>query len=242
MPKGNNIKWRKADETKLSRTVGKFNAKRTRLIKMVPELEDILPKKMSVKDLRDAISTRNDFNKTISRLERFLMKGAEDMVTTEGGVRTTKYQIKELQIQQRTINQYRAAQRKEANVSTEKGTMGSINKMNLRPLTRDVNKIKQEMWKSIVNSYEKQSMDTYYKQRDVKYKDNYLKALKNRFGNALKEDIKEIEEMKPEDVITMYYYDPNLQIDFVYDPEEEENMVRWFHETFQDYRNTLNNK
>lgn len=237
MPKRSDIKWRKADQTKLSRTVGKFNAKRTRLIKIVPELEQFLPPKMNVQNLKTGISTRNDFNKTINRLERFLVKGAEDMVTTEGGVQTTKYQINELKIQQRTINQYRAKARKEANVSTEKGTMGAIKKMNLRPLTKNIEKTPKEMWDKLVNSYERQSMDTYYSSRDEMYKRNYLNAFKQTLANEIPDVYEKVSKMKAEDVVNMYYYDPNLQLDFFYpvEGENQTNMGRWYRDTFESY-------
>lgn len=237
MPKTYNIKWRAKDAKQLSGKVRTFNAKRTKLIKLVPELEDILPPKQNVKELRESILTRNDFNKVLARLDRFLVKGAEDTITTEGGVVTTKYQINELKIQQRTINQIRAAKREKADPSTLRGTMGSIKKMNLRPKTLNIDKAQKESWDNIVNIYEKQSMDKYYKEHDELYKENYLKALKKTYGTfAGYEEIRKlIESLPPSTVVDMYFFDPNLQMDFLYPiPGEDVN------KDFEFYVNSLN--
>lgn len=237
MPKTYNIRWSAKDTKQLSGKVRTFNTKRTKLIKLVPELEDILPPKANVSELRSSITTRKDFNKVIARLDRFLVKGAEDTITTEGGVVTTKYQLNELKIQQRTINQYRASQRKKADVSTERGTMGAINKMNLRPKTLKVEKASKEMWDSLVKSYERQSMDTYYNERDEIYKKNYLTALKNVFGDIDNDVIETVEGMEAKDVVDMFYYDPNLQIDFLYpvDDESTADSLRFYKQTLNEY-------
>lgn len=101
MPRVSQIKWRDADKAELAKQVRRFNAKRTRLIKIVPELEDILPKKASVNEIRKNVVSRSDFNKQIASLKRFMEKGMEDTVTTKQGVVTTKYQLRELQIQKK---------------------------------------------------------------------------------------------------------------------------------------------
>lgn len=45
MPKQYNIKWRKSDREKISKTVRKFNAKITRTLKKHPEFAPYLPEK-----------------------------------------------------------------------------------------------------------------------------------------------------------------------------------------------------
>lgn len=237
MPKTYNIKWSAKDAKKLSGKVRSFNTKRTKLIKLVPELEDILPPRANVNELRESILTRNDLNKVLARLDRFLIKGAEDTITTEGGIVTTKYQINELKIQQRTINQIRAAKREKADPSTLRGTMGSIKKMNLRPKTLDIDKAKKESWDNIVNTYEKQSMDKFYKEHDELYKENYLIALEKVYGSFA--GYKEVEELvknlPANTVVDMYFFDPNLQMDFLYPiPGEDAS------KDFEFYVNSLN--
>ena len=89
MQKRYNIKWRDTDEKELAKMVRKFNAKRTRLLKQVPELEDFLPPKQSTKDIKNAVKTRRDFNNAMNSLDRFMRKGAEKPIVTKEGVKTT---------------------------------------------------------------------------------------------------------------------------------------------------------
>lgn len=234
-----NIKWRNIDSKNLAKRVRAFNAKRTRLIKQVPELADILPAKVTVQELKANITTRSDFNKTIARLNRFMVKGAESTVTTKQGVVTTKYQIRELQINKAIINRRRAIMRKNENISLERGTTGSINKTNLRPKKLNVDAIGKSLWKEVVHNFEAQAMDTYYRKQDEKYKKNYLKAVKDAYGDNAP-ILEKLEQLPGEVIADMFYYDPNLQIDFHYPIDEEdaaENYV-FFEETFKDYLKT----
>ena len=223
MPKSNNIKWREIDQKKLSNTVRKFNAKRTRLIKIVPELEEILPKKVNVQNIKSNIKTRNDFNKSIASLERFMKKGAEKVTVTKSGVRTTKYQLDELKIQHRIINLQRKAKRKEAKVSTSKGTMGSINTRHLTPKKNNSQNIPKNMWQNYIDSVQKQIYDTYYEGKSNMYRDNYFKAVMINLGEDFANELREItNNISNEDFYKAYYANPDLQPEFYYSMEEQE--------------------
>lgn len=235
MPKRYNIKWRESDEKELAKAVRKFNAKRTRLLKQVPELEDFLPDKLNVQDIKRETKTRSDFNKTLNSINRFMRKGAEKPIVTEQGVKTTQYEKNELQIKIRTINQRRAAERKRANVSTEKGTMGTIQANNLNPKKVDINKVKKSDWKKFVESVEKQSKDIYQKEKYDRYKENFIKGLQNAFGEKADQLISMVEQIDPATLTQMYYDDPIIQIDFIYDPIEMQAKIDAMTEHLQGY-------
>lgn len=220
MQKRYNIKWRDTDEKELAKAVRKFNAKRTRLIKQVPELEEFLPPKQSTKDIKNAIKTRRDYNNALNSLERFMRKGAEKPIVTKEGVKTTAYEKKEIEIKVRAINQRRAAELKKAAPSTEKGTMGTVKNNNLKPKKYDIDKIKKSDWKKFVESVEKQSKDSYNVDKYERYKKNFIKGLENVFGEKGRELIDIVEQINAEKLVQMYYDDPILQIDFIYDPLE----------------------
>lgn len=222
MAKTSQIKWRKKDNDLLAQRVRVFNAKRTRLIKQVPELADILPNKVSVKDLKNNIYSRKDFNRTIKSLNRFMKKGAEDTVTTKQGVVTTKYQLNEIKIQTQSINATRRAKRKASGASTEKGTMGSIEKMNLNDKVVNVNEIPKEAWENFINTLSFQTMDTYYKYKNDIYKQNYIKALENELGNYGINIQELVNQLPPDYLVDKFYLEPRLQIDFIYTVEEQE--------------------
>lgn len=237
MSKKYNIKWRDSDRKELATAVRKFNTKRTKLLKQVPELEDFLPKKASVKEIKDSVRTRRDFNNELKSLERFLAKGAEKPIVTKEGVKTTQYQKRELLIKVNAINARRRAELKKAAPSTEKGTMGTIRENNLLPKNADINKVKKSDWAKYVESVEKQSKDRYLDDRTVRYKENYLKGLENVFGEK-GIHIKQLASQLSGDVLMdMYYNDPVLQLDFIYDPLEMEVIIEAMEEHLQEYLN-----
>lgn len=239
MQKRYNIKWRDSDEKELSKAVRKFNAKRTRLLKQVPELEEFLPPKQSVKALRDSIKTRRDFRNEINSIERFMQKGAEKPIVTAEGVKTTAYEKKELGIKIRAINARRAAERKRANVSTEKGTMGTIRANNLQPKQVNIDKIKKSDWNKFVESVEKQARDSYSQEKYERYKENFIKGLENAFGESGAELVALAEQIDPETLAQMYFDDPILQIDFIYDPLEMQVKIDAMTEHLQGYLETV---
>ena len=220
MQKRYNIKWRNTDEKELAKAVRKFNAKRTRLLKQVPELEEFLPPKASTKEIRKSVQSRRDLKNELNSLERFMRKGAEKPIVTKEGIKTTVYEKKEISIKVRAINQRRATELKKAAPSTEKGTMGTVRENNLKPKQYDIDKIKKSDWKKFVESVEKQSKDSYASDRYDRYKENFIKGLENAFGEKGSELIEIAKQIDAETLTQMYYDDPILQIDFIYDPLE----------------------
>lgn len=216
-----NIKWRKQDKQKVTNTVKQFNSKITRLLKKNPALKPYLPDRINAKELTKNIQTRSDFNREINSISRFLKRGAESPITTDTGLRTTQWQRRELGYKVANINRQRTAERKRANVSTFKGTMGSIQKNNLEPKQYDFNKIKPSDWDKFVQNVEKQVKENYFSEKNELYKQNYMTAISNVFNKEDSARLSAILQNIPaEDLIDLFYSDPVLQIDFVYDPLE----------------------
>ncbi len=191
MPREYNIRWRKADNADLSRTVKIFNAKITRLVNngISPE---ILPNKISVKEIRKQIRTRREFNRNINSLMRFSRRGAEDAVPLESGHTITKWQKREISIKLSSINSARTYKRKiysEAEallggkpLGVARGMMGDVRQENLLPKRLNINKIKPgEEWFRTMKNLEEQ-LSSY--RNDKLYKDNYIKAIDGAFSNS----------------------------------------------------------
>lgn len=232
-----NIRWRDSDRKALANAARKFNAKRTRLLKQVPELEDFLPEKVNVQDMKKSVKTRRDLNNLLKSLDRFLVKGAEKPIVTKEGVKTTQYQKRELQIKVNAINARRRAELKKAAPSTEKGTMGTIRENNLLPKNADINKVKKSDWAKYVESVEKQSKDSYSDERIESYKKNFIKGLENAFGEK-GNNLKQLAmQLSGDTLMEMYYNDPVLQIDFIYDPLEMQVKIEAMEEHLQEYLN-----
>lgn len=96
MSKSSKIRWRERDTQQLAKKVKNFNAKLTRLTKKNPALAEILPDKVSMKDLRGDITNRQEYNRVIKALSAFTEKGAEEVVTGKSGVTTTKWQLQQV--------------------------------------------------------------------------------------------------------------------------------------------------
>lgn len=71
MSKQPNIRWRKRDNETLRKAVKNYNAKITRLERNKPDLSNVLPERITVKEMRGLIKTRKDFNAQIDKLKDF---------------------------------------------------------------------------------------------------------------------------------------------------------------------------
>lgn len=220
MPRQYNIKWRNKDKTRLSNTVRQFNAKITRMLKKNPELAPYLPERLTVQGLRDKIQTRQDFNREIKSARRFLKPGAETPVTSATGIRTTRWEKREIGIKVGVINRRRNRELKKMNPTTEKGTMGTIRENNLRPKKYDIDKIKASDWDMFVYGVEKQIMSGYTAQKNELYKQNFIKAVKTAFGSKGTEIVEMAQSIPADILVELYYNDPVLQVEFIYNPLE----------------------
>ena len=208
------------ERAELAKEVRRFNTKRTKLINELPQLESYLPEKLSTDKIYDTITDRKDFKETIKSIDRFLKPGAEKPVFTAKGIKTTEYEIKETKKKVDTINKRRRHEKEKANVSTTKGTMGTIRANNLNDKKFDINKMTTGDWESFKASVEKQFASSYFNEKNDLYKENYLKGLENEGyllnpkGRALYD---RISKMNPKLLADMFYDDPVLQLEFVYD-------------------------
>lgn len=177
------IKWNDAQKKRLAVNVGRFNAKITRTLKANPNLAPYLPKKLDAKELRKTIKTNKDLTYLVQSIDRAFKPNAFEPVNNAEGVTTTKYQIREIQIKNRRINTQRKREADELQLSTEKGTMGTVGANNLKPRKKfDFEKIKPSEWDLFVASTEKQAMDSYKDTKWDLYKQNYLKACSEQLG------------------------------------------------------------
>lgn len=220
MPRTSSIKWRKSDKQTISKTVQQFNAKITRTLKKHPEWADFMPERLTVKGLTEKIQTRKDYNREVRSVQRFLRKGAEAPYQSISGIKTTHWEKKEIGYKVAQVNRQRTLESKRANVSTEKGTMGSIESNNLKPKKYNIDKIKPGDWNKFVNTVEKQVMSNYKYDKMVRYKENYLKAIIINLGteDKAKELYDYVSQLDPEFMYNAYYDDPVLQIQFTSDP------------------------
>lgn len=85
------IRYDKKLSLEIARTVRNFNQKVYRLEKIRSEL---VPERVSVKSLKEEFTSRADLERRLRELRGFSARGAEEIITTQGGARTTRYEFK----------------------------------------------------------------------------------------------------------------------------------------------------
>lgn len=214
------VKWTSTDTEKVEKLAARFNAKLTRIAKTRPEISEYQPYPIDSELLIERLQqgTRADLDRTVSYYSAYLKEGAEKPITTEQGVKTTKYEIDLLSKQVARINRKRAQEVTQADVSEYKGNISSLENRNLRPKQFNPDRITQREWNKYFESVQTQATDAYEINKMQAYKSNYLKAIDNVLGPLGNELRTLIEGLPPNVVYWNYYADPLLQLDFIYDP------------------------
>lgn len=222
MSKPTDIRWRKKDRKAISTLARVFNSKITRTLNKNPEFKDYLPDRIVVADLVDQIKTRQDFNRIMKSFGRFMKKGAEMVVANNNGVKTTKWELREIGYKVAQVNRDRTKERKEKHLiaSTYKGTMGTLKENELRPKKFNFETMTKRGFEKYKATLEKQVASNFEELRAKSYVENYCKAIDSELGEWGTEIKERVRKIPPQRFYEIYYEDPQLQIDFVYDPHE----------------------
>ena len=217
MARTGRIKCTRGDAKKVANLARQFNAKITRITKKNPSIAKALPERMNSQAIQQMYSqlTRKDFNRWVASTMRFLRKGAEEVVKTNAGVTTTRWQLNEIRYNLNAINAERRKRMERLQPSTRKGTMGAIQELELTPRLNLSQTIPSEYWAKYVSGIEKQVLSSYIVDKMKLYKENYKKAILNELGNQ--EELLELVDRIPTPTLAeAYAYDPDLQIRYIY--------------------------
>lgn len=224
------IKYRNSDLDKLQRTVDNFNAKVRRAAARGVEG---LPETVRIKDIRQDITGRADFNRTVNALQRFSRKGAEKAVTLESGLKISKWEKAEFnRLNAIAYNKaaHRATKFGELEVTSQGrkqgyklNEMGSARMNDLKATKRNIQKIKSRADLKEAKAAIKNKVKTgYYAKRDALMVQNYIKGLETVFGKRSAALIQKIKDMPVQAAVRMMYQDQEGSISFVYDPVQLE--------------------
>lgn len=228
MAESNKIRWRSIDQKAVTNIARRFNAKITRVMKAHPDWAENLPERINVKELSEKLrsGTRREFNREMTKLERFLRKGAEMPYTTKSGVATTVWQKKEIDNTFRAINAKRRAERKKLDPSIFKGNLHSIQENNLLQRKNTVQEIFPKYWKEFVRNLDYQ-LEQEYKDKSNIYKMNLLKAISNILGEK-SELYNLVSQVVPERIKRFADTSSLISISFLYEPLEPEDIEEYF--------------
>ena len=216
MSRSYNIRWRLKDERELASVARDFNRKLGRLIDKNPKLASVLPQfynpsteqlesQVNVENLKQVITTRRDYNRTINMLKRFLKEGAEEIVDVPGNeydTKSTKWQISEMKRLRNIVNAKRAKRVevfKDIEMMSGEGElgytlgerfgMGLASRVSLNPTNAFTPSQTTQDVHFKFSSLMKQSKNDYYKEKDKILKDNFIRELQRNYDP---EDVKEV--------------------------------------------------
>ena len=212
MSKQYNIRWKPDDNQELRKAVKNFNAKIRRLEKKDPQNKAALPEKVTVRQLKELISTRRDLNRELNALKRFSKKGSEEIIDvpdSKYNLKITKWQKEEMTRRAGIINRKRKRRLRELSeiqlesrgekLGYTRGAigMGKAEEISLTPIRAFTPGMNTRDLKKKYNMILKESQSVSWDEKELRLKANYIKALQQNFNpNDVKDIIEEIEEVK----------------------------------------------
>lgn len=226
MGKTVNIKWRRADEDLLRRTVKNFNRKINRVAKAHPELAKYQPEKANFKELRKQLQQlpRSEFKKEIARMQRYSVKGAEKIREADTGGFVTNYSFREITIYRQIINREKAKRRKEKQFTGEKAMEGnkfiSEREAGLLP-ERAPKQLTEAGWREVEMRLYRQQRADYREKRQEQYRENILTAVSRVYGGG-SAVLWALSKLTAQQLIDFYYESPYLSFDYIYSEQERQ--------------------
>lgn len=180
------IRYDKKLNQEINRTIKNFNQKIARLEK---EQRELLPSKITKKSLKSNVYTRTELQRKLKELQRFSTRGAEEVITTRGGVRLTKYELNEIKRENarvkrnitREINRLKTEKpkifgKKQTSTYSEMGDHDFLNLVARRKaLEKDVNKLSREEFERFTKLVAKTGKNQQYMNNI--FKENYFDML-----------------------------------------------------------------
>ena len=198
------IRYDKKLNQQINKTIKNFNQKIARLEK---EERQLLPSKITKKELKSDYTRRTDLVRKLKELQRFSKRGAEDIITSSTGIRTTRYELTNL-IKERSRAK-RSLTREIKRLETESPTifgkkqfatyaqMGSSRYLNVKKkrqaLEKDIRKMDREeyeRYKKLIGKINKS-----YDYLQGQFKNSYLDMLTD-LGYHYGYDTEKLEKLK----------------------------------------------
>lgn len=237
MSRQSRIRWKDSDSKELAKAVKNFNAKIDRIAKKNPEMQNALPEKMSVRQLKQtAIRTRQDLKREINMLKRFSKRGAEEVITYgDYNIKLTRWQKNEINRRLPIINKRREERLSfiEALDMTKGGEslgytrgqfgMGAIEKQELRPMQGLTPGMNQRGLQLKFKAILKESSGRYFREKDYQARENYIKGIRSEFkGNDVDKIVRKIEHMDIDDFLKTFYSESDASFEGLYRGSEAE--------------------
>lgn len=227
------IRYDKKLNQEINRTIKNFNQKIARLEKQEREL---LPSKITKKELKESVYTRSELQRKLKELQRFSKRGAEDVITTSGGIRLTNYELNEIkrenarlkrnitrEINRLKVNKPKIFGKTQTSTFSEMGDTDYLNLVARRKaLEKDINKLSRDEFERFTKLIEKtgksqQYMNSIFKENyfemltDLAYYFDYDKDKLNKLRDKLM-------KLKPNDFLKLFKEDKSIRAILDYYP------------------------
>ena len=227
------IRFDKKLNQEINRTIKNFNQKIARLEK---EQRELLPSKITKKEIT-SLSSRKELKNKLKELQSFSKRGAEDVLTTSGGAKITKYELENLKQKQakvkaaltRQINLMKVTKPKifgkEQDVTyAEMGDEEYLNALAKRKYLdeKDIDKLTQEKLENYKKILEKTEQQKMY--MNTNFKKNYENMLFDmayyfNYDAAKVKELKEkLNELNPSDFLRLFREDKSIRAILDYYP------------------------
>lgn len=227
------IRYDKKLNQEINKTIKNFNQKIARLEKQEREL---LPSKITKKDLKNSVYTRTELQRKLKELQRFSKRGAEEIIETKGGVKLTQYELTNIRKESarvkrnitREINRLKVEKPKifgkeQTSTFSEMGDTDYLNLLARRKaLEKDINKLTREEFERFSKLVEKTGRNQQY--MNTVFKDNYFEMLTdlayyfNYDNNKLMKLKKKLMDLKPNDFLKLFKEDKSIRAILDYYP------------------------
>jgi len=227
------IRYDKKLNQQINRTIKNFNQKIARLEK---EQKQMLPTRITKSQLKSDVYTRNELKRRLKQLQRFSVRGAEEIITTKGGVRLTQYELNELKRENARVKRNITRELNRLKVNKPKvfgkiqsstfSEMGDTEYLNLvarrEALEKNITKISKEEFERLKKLVEKTGRSQQY--MNNVFKENYFEMLTDLayyYGydnNKLIEMKKKIMKLKPNDFLKLFKEDKSIRAILDYYP------------------------
>lgn len=204
MSRKHNIRWQQSDSEDLRKAVKNFNAKISRLEKKNPEQKNALPERVSVRQMKELIDTRQDLKRELNSLRRFTERGSEELVDVpdnDYNLQMTKWQKNEMSRRVGVINRKRNKRLKEINEveATSRGEklgykanavgMGKADEVALNPMKAFTSKMTRKDLNKKFRNIMKESQSSYWNAKELQMLENFKTSILYNFAE---DDVEEI--------------------------------------------------
>lgn len=210
----------------IDRTVARFNNKIKRLERQERQLD--LPEPIERTDIVTSTSSKSTIQRKLKEYQKFLERGAEEIVTTPGGVEISKYELNQLKERQRKAKisltrELKSLKNEHPRIAgkEQKGTFESMGDerwqeilSKRKALEKDITKLNKSQLKNIKGLINKNS---FRKEQDVTFKNSYIAMLQTTcysFGiDKRKFDVivKKINSLSPAEFVKLYNTDKAIK-------------------------------